>query len=62
MVNASLNLEKCHFGCMEGILLGHIVLEDGIRIDCTKIEKVNFFPSPKIKRQLQAFLGQVGYY
>jgi hypothetical protein len=62
MVNASLNFEKCHFGCMEGILLGHIVSQDGICIDCAKIEKVKFFPFPKTKRQLQAFLGQVGYY
>lgn len=47
---------------MEGILLGHIVSQDGIRIDCTKIEKVKFFPFPKTRRQLQAFLGQAGYY
>jgi len=62
MANAFLNLEKSHFGCMEGNLLGHIVSQDGIRTNGAKIEKVNFFPFPKTKRQLQAFLGQASYY
>jgi hypothetical protein len=49
MVNAYLNLEKCHFGCTEGILLGQIVSQNGIRIDRAKIEKVKNLPFPKTK-------------
>jgi hypothetical protein len=52
MANVSLNLEKCHFGCTKGILLGHSVSQDGIRIDRTKIEKVKNLPFPKTKKQL----------
>jgi hypothetical protein len=40
MVNVSLNLEKCHFGCTKGILFGHIVSQDGIHTNHANIEKV----------------------
>jgi hypothetical protein len=50
MENASLSLEKCCFGCIERILLGHIVSQDGICKNSTKIEKVKNLPFPKTKK------------
>jgi hypothetical protein len=60
MANASLNFEKCHFRCMEGILLGHIISQDGIRTDCTTIEKVNFFPFSQDKETIANIFGASG--
>jgi hypothetical protein len=57
MANVSLNPEIFHFGCMERILLGHIVSEDGIHINPTKIEKMIFF-FPRQRNNYEHFWGQ----
>jgi hypothetical protein len=62
MANVFLNLEKCDFGCTKGILLGHIVSQDGIHTNPPNIEKVKNLPFPKTKKQLRAFFGQANYY
>jgi hypothetical protein len=35
-----LNWEKCHFMVREGIVLGHLVSEQGIEVDRAKIEVI----------------------
>ena len=39
--NLVLNWEKCHFMFTQGIILGHIVLKDGIQVDKAKIEIIS---------------------
>jgi hypothetical protein len=50
IANASWNLENCCFGCMEGILFGYIVSQNGIRIDPAKIERVKNIPFHKTNK------------
>lgn len=48
MANASLNPKKCQFGLTKEILFGHIVLEDGICTNFTKIEESPISQNKKI--------------
>jgi len=58
MANASLNLEKCHFGCTKGILLGHMISQDGSHTNCAKIEKVKIFLFPRQRDNCKHFWGK----
>ena len=54
----SLNPKKSFFGLEEGKLLGHVILEDGIRIDPARIEAILQIQQPRNIRELQDFLGK----
>ena len=41
-----LNWEKCHFMVQQGIVLGHIISEKGIKVDKAKVELIIKLPSP----------------
>ena len=56
------NAKKCHFLKHRIKYLGHIVSEDGISTDPEKVEVVKSWPVPKDVKDLQRFLGFVGYY
>jgi hypothetical protein len=58
----SLNLKKCIFHVRHGNLLGHIVCQEGILVDPTKIVViVNMLPPTSAKKSLST-LGHTGYY
>jgi hypothetical protein len=42
--------------------LGHIITEDGVRPDPTKVEAIKNFPRPETAKQLKSFLGMASYY
>ena len=42
--------------------MGHIISEDGIATDPSKVEKVAQWPAPPIAKEVQQFLGLAGYY
>ena len=42
--------------------LGHIVSEDGVATDPEKVQAVKEWRTPTQLKELQAFLGTVGYY
>ena len=42
--NLVLNLEKCHFMVLEGIVLGHRISEKGIEVDRAKVEVIERLP------------------
>ena len=46
----------------EGIVLGHHVSSQGIKVDPAKIEVCFGLPSPKTQKQVRIFLGHAGYY
>ena len=54
--------EKCELFQKEVRYLGHIVSAQGIATDPDKITAVREWPPPRDLKQLQAFLGTVGYY
>ncbi|CAN6583707.1 unnamed protein product [Malus baccata var. baccata] len=60
--NLVLNWEKCHFMVKQGIVLGHIISENGIEVDKSKIGLVRHLPSPTLVREVRSFLGHAGFY
>ena len=61
MAHASLNPAKCRFGCTQGVLLGHVVSNEGIAMDPDKVSKILDLPFPTTRTKLRFFLGHVGY-
>jgi len=60
--NLKLQPDKCEFLRKEVIYLGHIITEDGIRPDPSKLYAVEKFPVPRKIKDVQSFLGLAGYY
>ncbi|KAM1977690.1 hypothetical protein ACFX16_014463 [Malus domestica] len=46
----------------QGIVLGHIISEKGIKVDKSKIDLVRHLPSPTSVREVRSFLGHAGFY
>ena len=60
--NLVLNWEKCHFMVKRGIVLGHIISQQGIEVDKAKIDLISKLPPPKSVKQIRSFLGHAGFY
>jgi hypothetical protein len=58
----SLNLKKCIFFSPFGVLLGHIVCNQGLLVDPFKIAIIVDLPPPTIVKELCTVLGYTGYY
>ena len=55
-------LRKCEFWLREVSFLGHIILEEGIRVDPKKIEVITEWKPQRNVTEVRSFLGLVGYY
>ena len=60
--NLVLNWGKCHFMVNQGIVLGHIISNRGIKVDKAKIELISKLPSRTNVNIVRQFLGHVGFY
>lgn len=60
--NLYAQLSKCVFAANEVEYLGHIVTNNGILPDPKKISSIKKYPKPRTVKEIQAFLGLVGYY
>ena len=60
--NLVLRWEKSHFMVQEGIVLGHIISKEGIKVDQAKVEVIKNLPLPQTQKQLRRFLGHAGFY
>lgn len=60
--NLALSHEKCRMLFTKGVVLGHIISQDGVEIDPTKLEVIINLPIPKTPKEVRIFLGHVGYY
>jgi len=60
--NLKLQPDKCKFLKKEVIYLGHIITENGILPNPSKLEAVKNFPTPKKIKDIQAFIGLAEYY
>lgn len=52
---------KCHFSCVEIEYLGHVISQDGVKVDPKKIDSMLNWPIPKNLKALRDFLGLTGY-
>jgi len=59
--NVSLSIEKCHMMMTGGIMLGHYISTDGIKVDPTKVEVILKIPTPKMQKEVRRFLIHEGY-
>ena len=57
----SLNPKKSHFAVQEGKLLGHLVSADGIRIDLERVKEILKISLPRIKKDVQSFIGKINF-
>ncbi|KAD3066992.1 hypothetical protein E3N88_34872 [Mikania micrantha] len=55
-------LSKCDFWMRELQFLGHIINEQGIHLDPSKIEAVKEWDTPRTPTKTRQFLGLAGYY
>jgi hypothetical protein len=53
---------KCSFYQKEVLFLGHIVDEQGVRVDPAKMKAVKEFPAPADVSHLRSFLGMTNYF
>ena len=53
--NLVLSWEKSHFMVQEGIVLGHIISKEGIKVDQAKVEVIKNLPLPQNQKQLRGF-------
>ena len=60
--NLVLNWDKCHFMVEKGIVLGHVILRKGIKMDKAKIELIVNLPPPTNVKEVRQFLGHAGFY
>jgi len=54
--------KKCIFATRIGMLLGHVVCKDGIKVDMVKIQVILDLKPPVNQKQIKIFLGHTGYY
>uniref|UniRef100_A0A8R1I900 RNA-directed DNA polymerase n=1 Tax=Caenorhabditis japonica TaxID=281687 RepID=A0A8R1I900_CAEJA len=57
-----LRASKCHIAQKEVEYLGHRITPDGVKTEEAKVEKMRKFSRPTNSKELQSFLGLVGYY
>ena len=53
---------KCEFWLTQVQFLGHVISEEGIRVDPAKIEVVLNWERPRTPTEVRSFLGLAGYY
>ena len=58
----SLNHRKSNFELEEGKLLGHIISKNGIKIDTERISAILKVEEPRIKNEVQSFIGHVKFF
>ena len=57
----SLNPKETLFGLQEGKLLGHIISEEGIKIDPKRIEAILQITHPGNIKELKYFIGKINF-
>ena len=53
---------KCEFWLKKVPFLGHVLSEDGISVDPSKVQEVMDWKAPTSVHEVRSFLGLAGYY
>nr|GEW36905.1 reverse transcriptase domain-containing protein [Tanacetum cinerariifolium] len=60
--NLFLKWEKSHVMVKEGIVLGHKISKEGIKVDKAKVDVISKLPHPTTVKVIRSFLGLVCFY
>jgi len=60
--NLQLQPPKCEFLRKEVNYLGHVITENGVKLDPMKIEFIINYPVPENTKKIKSFLGLIWYY
>nr|GEV63012.1 DNA-directed DNA polymerase [Tanacetum cinerariifolium] len=60
--NLCLNWEKSHFMVKKGIVLGHKISKEGIKVDKGKVDVITKLPHPTTVKGIRSFLGHASFY
>nr|GEU40164.1 reverse transcriptase domain-containing protein [Tanacetum cinerariifolium] len=60
--NLCLNWENSHFIVKEGIVLGHKISKQGIKVDKAKVDVISKLPHPTTVKGIRSFLDHAGFY
>ena len=60
--NLKLNLEKCAFAIRIGVLLGHIIFEEGLAVDSDKVRVITKMKALENLKELERFIGKVKWH
>nr|GEY10985.1 reverse transcriptase domain-containing protein [Tanacetum cinerariifolium] len=60
--NLCLNWEKGQFMVKEGIVLGHKISKEGIKVDKAKVDVITKLPHPTTVKGIRIFLGHARFY
>ncbi|GBG78920.1 hypothetical protein CBR_g28634 [Chara braunii] len=60
--NFKINAKKCEWAKTEVLYLGHVLDEDGIKPEDSKIAAIRAWPTPRTLTELRSFLGLANYY
>nr|GEX78085.1 reverse transcriptase domain-containing protein [Tanacetum cinerariifolium] len=60
--NLCLNWKKSHFMVKEGIVLGHKISKQRIKVDKAKVDVISKLPHPITVKGIRSFLGHAGFY
>ena len=61
-VNLHLSSEKCRMMLTQGVVLGHLISLDGIKVDPEKNQVILNLPVPCTQKEVRSFIGYAGYY
>jgi len=53
---------KCKIIQTQGIVLGHHISHEGVKVERKKIEVISHIPFPTSQKEVRIFLGHAGYY
>jgi len=62
MANMRIRVDKCHWFQRELRYLGHVISEDGIRMDPDKVQAMAEYERPTTVKKLHSFLGMFNWY
>jgi len=58
----NINWKKCHVMVKSGIVLGHIISNNGIEVENAKVDLIINLPIPTYVKDICSFLGHADFY